>query len=306
MAMTKDELKTMLDSTIVANGQKGITAESLNNALTEMVDAAGEGGSGDGALRIYGVTEMSLNSELIDMAGEIDAEFGSNIVAEVEEAISKNIVTYNVIKTAITEGEDIPQIVMDTSLIAKIFLPSYGILDTHEKFNAGEVFSMHPIITYLSPNDSGISQGLSESFEILLKLPNEVLKSGDSCLISTLIGAGLYVLGGYRLNSDGTIDYYPVGEIYIPAEGYTLTDEQKTINSSTYSSVSLPKDAFRIKVVSSSDSWSNTIYYPLYVPYMSTGAIIFFDGTSFKSLKVVDGEPVITVIGTLTAPTETA
>lgn len=46
--MTKQEIINAINATIVANGQKGITAESLNNILTEMVNATPEGGSGGG------------------------------------------------------------------------------------------------------------------------------------------------------------------------------------------------------------------------------------------------------------------
>lgn len=55
MAMSKQELLESINSTIVKNGNKGITAETLSNVLIEMVESSGEGGgsgSGDGALRI--------------------------------------------------------------------------------------------------------------------------------------------------------------------------------------------------------------------------------------------------------------
>lgn len=44
--MTKQELLDAINSTIATNGVKGITAESLANILTEIVNAAPEGGSG--------------------------------------------------------------------------------------------------------------------------------------------------------------------------------------------------------------------------------------------------------------------
>lgn len=46
--MTKQEIINAINATIVANGQKGISAESLNNILNEMVNATPEGGSGGG------------------------------------------------------------------------------------------------------------------------------------------------------------------------------------------------------------------------------------------------------------------
>lgn len=50
--MTKEELKEAIASTIVENGQKAITAESLANLLNEIVDAAGSGGAGGDAVTI--------------------------------------------------------------------------------------------------------------------------------------------------------------------------------------------------------------------------------------------------------------
>lgn len=44
--MTKQEIIEAINSTIIANGQKGITAESLNLILNEIVDNSGEAGSG--------------------------------------------------------------------------------------------------------------------------------------------------------------------------------------------------------------------------------------------------------------------
>lgn len=44
--MTKNEIKECINSTIVSNDDKGITAESLNLILNEIVDNSGEGGNG--------------------------------------------------------------------------------------------------------------------------------------------------------------------------------------------------------------------------------------------------------------------
>ena len=50
--MNKEEIIEAINSTIVANGQKGITAESLANLLIEMASATPEGG-GNGSLILY-------------------------------------------------------------------------------------------------------------------------------------------------------------------------------------------------------------------------------------------------------------
>lgn len=71
--MTKAEIIEAINSTIVANGQKGITAESLANILIEMASATPEGGSGGsgGALFYAGVpnedfTAFNLTAEELE------------------------------------------------------------------------------------------------------------------------------------------------------------------------------------------------------------------------------------------------
>lgn len=46
--MNKTEIKQCINETIVPNNEHGITAESLNLILNEMVDNSGEAGSGGG------------------------------------------------------------------------------------------------------------------------------------------------------------------------------------------------------------------------------------------------------------------
>ena len=46
--MNKTEIKQCINETIVPNNEHGITAESLNLILNEMVDNSGETGSGGG------------------------------------------------------------------------------------------------------------------------------------------------------------------------------------------------------------------------------------------------------------------
>ena len=55
--MAKQDVLDAINATIIENGQKGITAQSLNNILTMMTENAGEGGgSGDGGDPVPGVS----------------------------------------------------------------------------------------------------------------------------------------------------------------------------------------------------------------------------------------------------------
>lgn len=68
--MTKAEIIEAINSTIVANGQKGITAESLANLLIEMASATPEGSGGSGGLHVY----VSLPADFIGVETSITAE----------------------------------------------------------------------------------------------------------------------------------------------------------------------------------------------------------------------------------------
>lgn len=63
--MTKEELKEAIAATITENGQKGITGQALANLLNEIVDAAGEGGSGGGAIAV------SIDTDVDESTGSL-------------------------------------------------------------------------------------------------------------------------------------------------------------------------------------------------------------------------------------------
>lgn len=95
MAISKEELKQMLDSTIIANGQKGITAESLNQALTAIVEAMGTG-SGAG-------------SEYIDMT-MVDPENSDELTPE---AMAHNAEVCNKLINALSTVGPVPTVVLN-------------------------------------------------------------------------------------------------------------------------------------------------------------------------------------------------
>lgn len=105
--MAKQDVIDAINATIVENGTKGITADSLRNLLIMMTENAGEGGSGsgDGALRIivpetmlFGLTiaesgELSPSS-WATMRPEMEAELGGFDLSEYEEAVNASF-THN-------------------------------------------------------------------------------------------------------------------------------------------------------------------------------------------------------------------
>lgn len=85
--MNKTEIKQCINETIVPNNEHGITAESLNLILNEMVDNSGESGSGDGALRVIVPDMIMLGPEIVAM-GELSPAVWEEMksLAEADEA----------------------------------------------------------------------------------------------------------------------------------------------------------------------------------------------------------------------------
>lgn len=94
--MTKEEIIEAINSTIVANGQKGITAESLANILIEMASATPEGGSG------------GAGGEYLDMTKANPDDLESEELSE--EAKAHNAEVYNKLLTALNGVAAIPMV----------------------------------------------------------------------------------------------------------------------------------------------------------------------------------------------------
>ena len=108
--MTKQEILDAINATIVANGQKGITAESLANILTEIVNTAPESsGSGSGVL--------SLQASFDDSTGQ-------SIFTEEQKA--NNIAIYEALEQAYTQGSSIPPVFLDGALLMQNGLTEDG------------------------------------------------------------------------------------------------------------------------------------------------------------------------------------
>lgn len=82
--MTKEEIIAAIAETIAPNNIKGITAESLANILTEIVNASGESGGGSGPLIVY--------------IGQADLETGA--MSQTAEQKAHNADVFKAVKSA--------------------------------------------------------------------------------------------------------------------------------------------------------------------------------------------------------------
>lgn len=93
--MTKAEIIEAINATIAPNNVKGITAESLANILTEMVNAEGEGGSGDGALRVIVPELMLVGGEIVN-SGELSPASWEALKSMLEASAGLDLSEYDV------------------------------------------------------------------------------------------------------------------------------------------------------------------------------------------------------------------
>lgn len=90
--MTKQEILDAINATIVANGQKGITAESLANILVEMVNAVGESGSGSGSgSEVIKISNMEFTVDTIILSTtDEDAAHNAPVYAKYISSLNGN------------------------------------------------------------------------------------------------------------------------------------------------------------------------------------------------------------------------
>lgn len=93
--MTKEEIIAAIAETIAPNNIKGITADSLANILTEIVNASGESGGGSGSLMVY--------------IGQLDLETGE--MSQTAEQKAHNADVFKAVKSA----EAMPAILAEIS-----------------------------------------------------------------------------------------------------------------------------------------------------------------------------------------------
>lgn len=114
--MNKQEIIEAINSTIMPNGQKGITAEALANILIEMANASGGGGGGGGVTVYVGDIDQSTG-----VATQTEAEKAHN--AEVFLTI-KNAVVFPTVNLDMSK----PYSVSIGAVGAKYVLINDGIL----------------------------------------------------------------------------------------------------------------------------------------------------------------------------------
>lgn len=325
-SMTKREVLDAINATITPNNMNGITAQSLNNVLTMIVENAGEGGgSGDGALRIMVPDTMIGIHEVFIAAGEFSPAIWEQIKAEAANSpvlvdiaawdaifsacFAHNAEVYQSILTKV-ESHEGTFAILDQSLSMAATYKMMMDLDAPGAVEKVDVslgqlalcvgMRMHP------------AEGYEEMFEpqadpMIMVTP--LYGQPDMEMYSPELMMILMPDGSIMFNASSEGGY----QFYIPeSSNVILTSEQKSANQSFESyghhtdfswdnvtvffvrtNSSIPDEYDRVNFVSYNRNQNPNSYY------------CYFQGTALmKATLASDGSVSVETLGVLTAPNE--
>lgn len=322
--MAKQDVLEAIDATIIPNGVKGITADTLNSVLTMIVENAGEGGgSGDGALRIM-VPDTMIGSLFIN-AGEFSPAIWEQIKAEaanspvlvdiaawdatISACFAHNAEVYQSILTKV-ESHEGTFAILDQSLSMAVFykmMIESQMPEAVEKINVSLGQLALCMGMYMVPAE-GYEETLGQEAEPMIII-NPLYGQTDMEMYPPEIMMILMPDGSIMFDASSAGGY----QFYIPeSSNVILTSEQKSANQSfksygTYSdfswdnvtvffvraSSSIPDEYNRVNFVSYNRNNSDNPYY------------CYFQGTALmKATLTSDGSVSLETLGVLTAPTE--
>jgi hypothetical protein len=297
--MAKQDVLDAINSTIVSNNIKGITADSLSNVLTLMTENAGSG-SGEGALRVMipdpgemsgtESEEIHFNLEYYEtyVKPEMDViapGLGDRMAAFFEEMFAYNAEAYTQILEKAQKFEGM-MCLLDASMCSKILVGAVLELSGFEvELTAGT-------LSYLATINGGFYE------PEMPDQPNEFLliplldSSGDSYsdFKEIVLQPDGTLIFRYKAN---VIDYISVPA---PDSSWQLSDTQKANNLAASSS-----DVKEIRFVSSDNG--STLPAPRVVSRSYNEYDYFYELELKRATVASDGTVTITTLGTLNAPT---
>lgn len=308
--MAKQDVLDAINATIVENGKKGITAQSLNNILTMIVENAGEGGSGEGALRVMipmSGFDMEEGSEFV-FSPEYWAEIGPMLDTDVpgafdalnpvvEEIFIHNAQVYQQLMEKGVNREGV-MCLLDSSAFTEAYLRLVGPLSEIGEININA-------LSLSTPSSACIVDGEPQYF-FELGLGG---MSGTGIVIEPIVVDSynniMAPFTQVQLLSDGSVKMSIGGNtncIFIPEEqDVVLSDRYKKANLS----VREASQNFRVNKIVEIDSFGrlndDCRYCVLYGNYSE---LYFFDELEIKKVFIEnDGTPTVTTLGTINLTT---
>lgn len=303
--MAKQDVLDAINATIVPNGIKGITAQSLNNLLTMMTENAGEGGSGDGALRVI-VPEMMMLAPGILAMGELTpaswATFKSEIEAEgldlsIYDAVVNASFAHNAtVAQQILEKGKAGQgvlVVLDQTPYSQAYIDIQSQMAPEiammvESFIAGAVQPAGHFLNYMKPTPEGDPILLGEGFECDL-VPLGHISTGG---MEVTYPSNMLI----TLNLDGSLRFKPIEEeqpssgsgvvtFYIPQILNNPTPEEISKNKASYDAYMNAIDKPIVRVCSNDG-----------IAYMTAFSVEYYEGEGLM-VSVMSVQEATTTVG---------
>ena len=297
--MAKQDVLDAINSTIVSNNIKGITADSLRNVLTLMTENAGSG-SGEGALRVMipesisdtESEEVLFNLEYFETYEKPEMDIiapglGDRMSAFFQEMFAYNAEAYTQILEKAQKFEGM-MCLLDASMSSKILVGALLELFGHEGELTAGTFSCSAMIQGAiyepempeEPNEFVLVPLLDTSGNPYSDF-KEIVLQPDGTLIFR------------RKAKVNVIDYISVPN---PSSSWQLSDTQKANNLAASSS-----DVKEIRYVLSDSGYS--LPAARVVSRRHNEYDYFYELELKRATVASDGTVTITTLGTLNAPT---
>jgi hypothetical protein len=302
--MAKKDVHEAIDATMVPNGVKAINAGSVRNLLHMMTDNAGEGGGGDGGVKVYaleptmlydvfGVAEITKES-WAEMKAVLETEMpgfsSSDFAIAMENAFVANAEVYKTMMQKATEG-----------------VSTFGFVDMGKLLKAALALEDPGLADAINYSAAFVASVVAFDFGVLEKVVTFIPLGVEGMGMGKGLGLTLLPDGGYAWE-DMSVDSASY-TLNVPAEGVTLPDSYRYENFQIIDAGFGATGAdFHIWNINSADS-DGTVSESsggrfLIHEVIQFEGFLYFDGLELKKCTIdSEGNATIAVVGTLNAPT---
>lgn len=307
--MAKKDVHEAIDATMVPNGVKAINADSVRNLLHMMTDNAGEGGGGDGGVKVYALPP----SVVFDIFGgeEVTPESWAEIKAMVE-AVNPGFIPPE-LDTAMEEAFAANAEVYKTMLQkAKDNTGTYAVIDMG-KLMEGLVTMDQPesgsLINYsVGVLASAMAMDMAGLDRIVQFIPSSFGRAMSEAQMNNMMLV-LLPNGGYIWEDAYSIVDSADYNLNIPVEGATLPEgyykeENLLIRNASFNAIG--KSIHIWLVDPNASDGISTVSADRYLIHevIESEGFLYFDGLDLKKCMIdEEGNATITVVGSLNAPT---
>lgn len=312
--MAKKDVHEAIDATMVPNGVKAINADSVRNLLHMMTDNAGEGGGGDGGVKVYALPP-DIVFEMLGGAGstvEMTPESWAEVKAMVEAA-NPGFVISPEFDTAMEEAFAANAEVYKTMMQkAKDGVSTYAVID-FGKLMMGFISVEAPELAGMVGYSVGVlASGGAVSIPGLGQMVNFAPSNLGAFLDNRAYNNLTLVLlpnGGYIWDEAYGIADSADYNLNIPVEGAILPEgsykeENLLIMNAGYNAVGKSIHIWRVDPSASAGTATASADRYLIHEVIEFEGILYFDGAELKKCLIdSEGNPTVTVVGSLNAPT---